>query len=132
MIGLIERFYNPDQGSIEFEGVDLTQLKILWYRDQIGIVSQEPSLFSGTIGKDIAYGYLGATQKEIGAAAIAAYADSFIWTFPKGYKTELEKVVHNFQVCNPFSLGLYQTNVTITHLTWIHIFHSRWSETKDW
>ena len=63
MIGLIERFYNPDQGSIEFEGVDLTQLKILWYRDQIGIVSQEPSLFSGTIGKDIAYGYLGATQK---------------------------------------------------------------------
>mmetsp|Transcript_40967 Transcript_40967/g.67215 ORF Transcript_40967/g.67215 Transcript_40967/m.67215 type:complete len:1208 (-) Transcript_40967:912-4535(-) len=88
-IGLIERFYDPDQGSIEFEGVDLTKLNIQWYRDQIGIVSQEPSLFSGTIGKNIAYGYPGATQKEIEAAAIAANADSFIRSFPKGYETDV-------------------------------------------
>ena len=78
MVGLIEHFYNPDQGSIEFEGVDLTKLNIQWYRDQIGIVSQEPSLFSGTIGKNIAYSYPGATQKEIEAATITANADSFI------------------------------------------------------
>ena len=88
-IGLIERFYDPDQGSIEFEGVDLTKLNIQWYRDQIGIVSQEPSLFSGTIGKDIAYGYLGATQKEIEAATIVTNTNSFIRTFPKGYKMDV-------------------------------------------
>lgn len=43
-IGLIERFYDPDEGSVEFEGVDLKELNLQWYRDQIGIVSQEVSL----------------------------------------------------------------------------------------
>ena len=52
-IGLIERFYDPDEGSIEFEGVDLKELNIQWYRDQIGIVSQEPTLFSGSIAKNM-------------------------------------------------------------------------------
>ena len=41
-IGLIERFYDPEEGLIEYEGNPLTQLNIQWYRDQIGIVSQEP------------------------------------------------------------------------------------------
>lgn len=88
-IGLIERFYDPDEGSIEFEGVDLKKLNIQWYRDQIGIVSQEPTLFSGSIGKNIALGFPNATQKEIEAAAIAANADSFIQSFPKGYETDV-------------------------------------------
>ena len=88
-IDLIERFYNLDQGSIEFECVDLMKLNIQWYRDQIANFSQEPSLFSSTIGKNIAYGYPGATQKEIEAAATTANADSFIRTFPKGYETDV-------------------------------------------
>ena len=89
---------DPDHGSIEFEGVNLAKLNIhRWYSDQIGIVSQEPSLFFGTIGKNIAYSYPGATQKEIEAATIVTNTNSFIRTFPKGYKTEFEKVAHNFQ-----------------------------------
>jgi len=88
-IGLVERFYDPDEGSIEFEGVDLRKLNIQWYRDQIGIVSQEPTLFSGSIAKNIAYGFPGATQKQIEAAAIAANAHDFIEKFPKGYDTDV-------------------------------------------
>jgi len=88
-IGLIERFYDPDEGLIEYEGNNLTELNIHWYRDQIGIVSQEPTLFSGTIGKNIAYGFPGATKGEIEAAAIAANAHDFIMSFPKGYETDV-------------------------------------------
>eukprot|EP00571_Detonula_confervacea_P016438 CAMPEP_0172302832 /NCGR_PEP_ID=MMETSP1058-20130122/4475_1 /TAXON_ID=83371 /ORGANISM="Detonula confervacea, Strain CCMP 353" /LENGTH=1448 /DNA_ID=CAMNT_0013013465 /DNA_START=173 /DNA_END=4519 /DNA_ORIENTATION=- len=88
-IGLIERFYDPDEGSIEFEGVDLKELNIQWYRDQIGIVSQEPTLFSGTIAKNIAYGAPNATMDEIEAAAIAANAHDFITSFPRGYETDV-------------------------------------------
>lgn len=107
-IGLIERYYDPDEGSIEFEGVDLRELNIQWYRDQIGIVSQEvsnslsyltcmsftvgpygvphfcphfcvqPTLFSGSIADNIAYGAPNSTRAEIEAAAIAANADDFI------------------------------------------------------
>ncbi len=88
-IGLIERFYDPDEGSIEFEGFDLKELNLHWYRDQIGIVSQEPTLFSGTIAKNIAYGAPNATRKEIEAAAIASNAHDFISSFPKGYDTDV-------------------------------------------
>ncbi len=88
-IGLIERFYDPDEGSIEFEGFDLKQLNLHWYRDQIGIVSQEPTLFSGSIAKNIAYGAPDATRKEIEAAAIASNAHDFISSFPKGYDTDV-------------------------------------------
>ena len=88
-IGLIERFYDPVEGSIEFEGVDVRELNIQWYRDQIGIVSQEPTLFSGTIAKNIAYGAPGATKEAIEAAVIAANAHDFIQSFPKGLDTDV-------------------------------------------
>lgn len=88
-IGLIERFYDPNLGCIEFEGVDLKELNIGWYRDQVGIVSQEPTLFSGTIAKNIAYGALDATREEIEAAAIAANAHDFITSFVRGYDTDV-------------------------------------------
>lgn len=51
-IGLLERFYDPDQGSIEFEGVDLKELNIQWYRDQVGIVSQEVCSFFAMEGRE--------------------------------------------------------------------------------
>mmetsp|Transcript_8086 Transcript_8086/g.13654 ORF Transcript_8086/g.13654 Transcript_8086/m.13654 type:complete len:1525 (-) Transcript_8086:107-4681(-) len=88
-IGLIERFYDPDCGCIEFEGVDIRDLNVSWYRDQIGIVQQEPTLFTGTIAKNIAYGFPGATQEEIEAAALAANAHDFIMSFPRGYDTDV-------------------------------------------
>eukprot|EP00985_Skeletonema_marinoi_P009898 scaffold4657_cov140-Skeletonema_marinoi.AAC.4 len=88
-IGLIERFYDPDCGCIEFEGVDIRDLNVSWYRDQIGIVQQEPTLFTGTIAKNIAYGFPGATQEQIEAAALAANAHDFIMSFPRGYDTDV-------------------------------------------
>jgi len=88
-IGLIERFYDPDEGSIEFEGVNIKELNLHWYRDNIGIVSQEPTLFSGTIAKNISYGAPNATRKDIEAAALAANAHDFILSFPKGYDTDV-------------------------------------------
>lgn len=89
VMGLIERYYDPDSGSIEFEGVDLKELNIGWYRDQISIVSQEPCLFAGTIGRNIAYGYPEATEKDIIKAAMDANAHDFISSFPKGYDTDV-------------------------------------------
>jgi len=60
---------------------------VSWYRDQIGYVGQEPTLFNDTIGKNIAYGFPGATQAEIEEAAKQSNAHDFIMSFPEGYDT---------------------------------------------
>jgi ATP-binding cassette subfamily B (MDR/TAP) protein 1 len=88
-IGLIERYYDPDCGCIEYEGVDIRDLNVSWYRDQIGIVQQEPTLFKGSIANNIALGFPGATREQIEAAAVAANAHDFIMSFPKGYDTDV-------------------------------------------
>ena len=88
-VGLIERFYDPDEGSVEFEGVDIRELNLEWYRDQISIVSQEPTLFSGTIAKNISYGAPNATMKEIEEAAKQANAYDFVKSFPQGFDTDV-------------------------------------------
>ena len=88
-IGLIERYYDPDCGCIEYEGVDIRDLNVSWYRDQIGIVQQEPTLFKGSIANNIALGFQGATREQIEAAAVAANAHDFIMSFPKGYDTDV-------------------------------------------
>lgn len=88
-VSLIERFYDVDEGSIEYCGVDIRQLNLEWYRDQIGYVGQEPILFSATIAENIKYGYAEATFKEIEHAAVQANAHDFIMSLPKGYETEI-------------------------------------------
>lgn len=67
----------------------MKEINIKWYRDQIGYVSQEPTLFNTTIGENIKYGYPKATQAEIEEAAIQANAHDFIMSFPNGYDTEV-------------------------------------------
>lgn len=62
-------------------------LNVAWYRDQIGYVGQEPTLFNDTIAGNIAYGFPGATQLEIEEAAKQSNAHDFIMTFPEGYNT---------------------------------------------
>ncbi len=57
LISLIERFYDPSEGSVCFDGTDIKLLNPKWYHQQVAIVSQEPVLFSGTIRSNIAYGY---------------------------------------------------------------------------
>jgi ATP-binding cassette subfamily B (MDR/TAP) protein 1 len=88
-IGLIERFYDVQNGTLEFEGVNIKDLNLQWYRDQIGIVSQEPTLFAGSIATNISYGAPNANRAQIEAAAVSANAHDFIMSFPKGYDTEV-------------------------------------------
>ena len=88
-IQLLQRFYDPAAGSITVDGHDIRTLSLGWYRDQVGLVSQEPTLFATTIGANIALGHSGASQKDIQAAAEAAHAHSFIAKLPQGYDTHV-------------------------------------------
>jgi len=89
VISLIERFYDPASGDIKVDKFFLKDINIKCLRHQIGLVSQEPVLFSGTIAENISYGKEGATQEEIEAAARSANAHNFISEFPDGYKTQV-------------------------------------------
>ncbi|KAH7353067.1 hypothetical protein KP509_19G077400 [Ceratopteris richardii] len=87
VVSLIERFYDPQGGSILLDGTDLRNLQLKWLRQQIGLVSQEPVLFGTSIRDNIASGKDGATLEEIEQAAALANASSFISRLPKGYDT---------------------------------------------
>ncbi|KAJ8510289.1 hypothetical protein OPV22_000723 [Ensete ventricosum] len=87
-IALLERFYDPDSGSVLLDGVDIKELKVRWLRQQMGLVSQEPVLFNDTIRANIAYGKEGeVSEKEIVAAVEIANAHQFISGLPQGYDT---------------------------------------------
>ncbi|KAI4105958.1 MAG: hypothetical protein LQ345_007207 [Seirophora villosa] len=83
---LILRFYTPTQGSITIDGVDVSSMNVKSLRRKIGVVAQEPVLFSGTIAENIAYAKPDATQGEINAAARKANC-KFIEDFPDGLDT---------------------------------------------
>nr|XP_043636259.1 ABC transporter B family member 21-like isoform X2 [Erigeron canadensis] len=88
VIQLLQRFYNPDSGSITLDGVELQKFQLTWLRMQMGLVSQEPVLFNYTIGANIAYGKDGdATEAEIIAASELANAHKFISGLHQGYNT---------------------------------------------
>ena len=84
---LLSRFYDPQEGQVLLDGVDLRTLEQHWLREQVGVVSQEPILFATSIADNIRYGRTTATQAEVEAAAKAANAHSFIASFPDGYQT---------------------------------------------
>ena len=88
-VNLIVRFYDVDRGAIEIDGVDVRNLRLEDLRSQIGIVLQEPFLFSGTIAENIGYGNPGATFEEIMQAAQAANAHNFIVAKADGYDTNV-------------------------------------------
>jgi ATP-binding cassette subfamily B protein len=85
LINLICRFYDPTEGHVRIDGVDIRNLSLSDYRRHIGLVLQEPFLFFGTIADNIAYGKPDATREEIVAAARAAHAHDFILRLPQGY-----------------------------------------------
>ena len=87
LVNMILRFYDPTQGHIELDGVDLRDIKIEDFRRQVGVVLQESYLFPGSIMHNIAYGRPEASMKEVMAAAKAANAHDFICKFPDGYDT---------------------------------------------
>jgi ATP-binding cassette subfamily B protein len=87
LINLICRFYDPLEGRILIDGVDLRHYEIEALRQKIGVVLQEPFLFHGTVAENIAYGNPAATIDQILTAARAANAHEFIVGFPDGYDT---------------------------------------------
>ena len=88
---MLERFYDPKAGAVILDGVDLKDLKVSFLRQQIGLVSQEPTLFSGTIFENIAAGKPGgnATTAEVEEAAKLSNAHGFISAFKQGYETQV-------------------------------------------
>jgi ATP-binding cassette subfamily B (MDR/TAP) protein 1 len=96
VISLVERFYDPLSGSVKLDGRDIKTLNLKWLRSQIGLVSQEPTLFATTIKGNVAHGLIGtehehASEEEkfalIKEACIKSNADGFISKLPLGYDT---------------------------------------------
>lgn len=84
---LLTRFYDPEAGQICVDDVPLPELDPVWWREQVAIVEQEPTLLSTTIESNIRYGDEDATDEEVWAAASKANAADFIRSFPEGMKT---------------------------------------------
>lgn len=98
IIGLVERFYEPVQGKVFLDGHDISTLNLRWLRQQIALVSQEPTLFGTTIYENIRHGLVGTQYETAGpekhkelieAAAVKAYAHDFITSLPEGYQTNV-------------------------------------------
>ena len=89
VVSLLMRFYEPVSGRILIDGYPITSLSLGYLRSKIGLVLQEPILFSGTIRENIKYGKLEASDDEVVRAAQAANAHDFIVPLRKGYDTEI-------------------------------------------
>ncbi|QIW98788.1 hypothetical protein AMS68_004306 [Peltaster fructicola] len=98
IVGLVERFYDPVNGEVLLDGVNVQKLNLRWLRQQISLVSQEPTLFATSISNNIRHGLIG-TQYEhaseadvkarIESAAHMANAHDFIMQLPEGYETNV-------------------------------------------
>jgi ATP-binding cassette, subfamily B, multidrug efflux pump len=89
LVSLILRLYDVTAGQILIDGYDIRSLSQKSYRSQMGLVSQDPILFSGTVMENIRYGSLDASDEEVISAAEAANAHDFIIKFPQRYDTQV-------------------------------------------
>ncbi len=91
LVSMIARLYDPDEGQILVDGVDVCDYSLVNLRDGVGMVLQKNVLFSGTIEENLRWGDESATDAEMIKAAQYAQADKFVSTFKQGYQTELEQ-----------------------------------------
>jgi ATP-binding cassette subfamily B protein len=98
IVNLITRFYDVTRGRILVDGYDLRNLNTISYRKQLGLVLQDPFLFSGTIRENIRYGNLQSTEEELVTAARTVGAHDFIMKLEKGYDTVLEERGQNLSM----------------------------------
>ncbi|KAI3423870.1 hypothetical protein D9Q98_009704 [Chlorella vulgaris] len=87
LVALIQRLYDPNAGQVLINGHDLRDLDAAWFRRRVGVVSQDPRLFSMTVAENIAYGCSDATQEDVERAAALANATDFIAALPAGFDT---------------------------------------------
>jgi ABC-type multidrug transport system fused ATPase/permease subunit len=95
---LIPRFYDVTEGSIEIDGIDVRKISHQSLARRMGLVLQEPFLFSGTVAENIRYGRLDATDEEVQEAARLVGADDFILRLEEGYDTYLHERGQNLSV----------------------------------
>jgi subfamily B ATP-binding cassette protein MsbA len=86
---LIPRFYDPTEGSIKLDGIDIRDVELKSLRDLVGIVSQDIVLFNDTVRENIAFGNEGARSDAVQRAAEMAYATEFIEKLPRGYESDI-------------------------------------------
>jgi ATP-binding cassette subfamily B protein len=91
IVSLISRFYNINSGKIEIDGIDIKTVTIPSLRKQMGVMLQDPFIFSGTIMDNIRYGRLDATDEEVIEAAKSVQAHQFISRLKDGYLTEVNE-----------------------------------------
>jgi subfamily B ATP-binding cassette protein MsbA len=89
LVNLLPRFFDPDEGRVTIDGVDIRELSLASLRALIGIVTQETILFDDTIRNNIAYGRADLSLERVREAAAAAYADEFIMQLPAGYDSPI-------------------------------------------
>jgi ATP-binding cassette subfamily B multidrug efflux pump len=89
LVNLLSRFYDPEEGTIRIDGIDIRAVSRDSLRRQLGVVLQQSFLFSESVLENIRYGRLTATDNEVFAAAKLAHADGFIRRLPEGYGTVL-------------------------------------------
>ncbi|MFN3476980.1 MAG: ABC transporter ATP-binding protein, partial [Candidatus Methylomirabilales bacterium] len=89
LVNLIPRFYDPSEGGIEIDGVDIRNVTLKSLRDQMGIVTQDTILFDDTVFRNIAYGRRNVTREAVRRAAEAANALEFIEKLPQGFETRI-------------------------------------------
>ncbi|KAL0442574.1 UNVERIFIED_CONTAM: ABC transporter B family member 9 [Sesamum latifolium] len=97
VISLLERFYDPDAGRVMIDGIDLNKYQLRWIREKMGLVSQEPVLFSTTVKENILYGKPDATDEEIRSAVELANCAEFIDKLCNGLDTMVGENGHNCQ-----------------------------------
>lgn len=116
VVGLLQRFYDPFLGSIRIDGEDLRSLDVKFHRRRIGVVTQNPVLFKGTILSNITYGAPRASLADAVEAARLANALDFINSFPDGFDTDgmsLNLIVHS---------GLHSFGCSISHTLTCFLF----------
>lgn len=96
LLSLIPRFYDPDQGSVSIDGIDVRRYDVELLRRSIGVVFQHSFLFRGTIAENIAFADPSATRAQIERAATVARIHDFITELPAGYDTLVEEAGSNF------------------------------------
>lgn len=89
LASLLLRFYEPTQGRVLLDGVDIRKYKQSYLRNHVGLVQQDVFLFSDSVNFNIAYGKIKASEQEVEQAAKLAAADDFISALPEGYETKV-------------------------------------------
>jgi len=91
IVNLVSRFYDVQKGEVRIDGYDIKKVSVESLREQMGVMTQENFLFSGTVRENIRYGKLDATDEEIEAAAKAVNAHEFIMKMEDGYDTKIKE-----------------------------------------